>query len=247
MRAILLCLLLVALVSASPATPRWLGPGAAREPMEYEKFLQEHPGTVAGHVRYAEFLAVQGNLRAALVHWRSAQQLAPDDASIANSLGGIYLRMGRAPESAAQFGRAVRLEGDNAAYHFNLANVEFMLRHELTAAWKMEMPELLRHALSEFREASRLSPNDIEYARAYAETFYGVPDPDWTEAEAAWKHVLSLSPQGGDFIYLQLARVSLKRRDGAGARAFLGKIIDKRHDGLKRKLQARADQMVKAL
>jgi hypothetical protein len=80
-----------------------------------------------------------------------------------------------------------------------------MLRHDLTAAWQMDLRDVLRLALAEFREVSRLSPSDVEYARAYAETLYGVPNPDWWEAAAAWEHVLALSPKG-DFAYLQLAR-----------------------------------------
>jgi tetratricopeptide (TPR) repeat protein len=242
MRSVLLCLFCTALITAAPASDRALGGRDQREQILHEKFLQENPGSAAAHASYAEFLAEQGNLRAAIVHWRTAQLLAPGRAAIANSLGGAYLRMGKAAASAAEFSRAIGLESGNAAYHFNLANVEFMLRHDLTAAWKMELPAVLRLALAEFREASRLSPNDVEYARAYAETFYGVPDPDWSEAAAAWKHVLSLSPQG-DFAYLQLARVSLKRGDADGARQFLDKIIDARHDGLKRKLKAQADRL----
>jgi hypothetical protein len=102
--------------------------------------------------------------------------------------------MGRAAESAAQFSRAIELASGNAAYHFNLANVEFMLRHDLQAAWKVTLTEVLRRALVEFRTASDLSPYDVEYARAYAETFYGMPDPDWAQAALAWKRVLALSP-----------------------------------------------------
>src|ERR1051325_9589301 len=161
-----------------------------RAQVTHEKILQEHPADAPAHRAYAEFLAENGNLRAAIVHWREAQRLEPGNAATANSLGGAYLRMGRAAESAEQFSRAIELAGGNAAYHFNLANVEFMLRHELKAAWNVEMPEVLRRALAEFRTASELSPDDLEYARAYAETFYGLPDPDWAEAEAAWKRVL---------------------------------------------------------
>lgn len=117
--------------------------------------------------------------------------------------------MGRTALSAAQFQRAVASAGDVAACHYNLGNVEFVMRRDLAAAWQMETPMLLHKALAEYREASRLSPQNMEYARGYAETFYGTPDPDWSEAEAAWKHVLSLSPQA-DFANLQLARVSLK-------------------------------------
>ena len=242
MRTVLFFIVVSSLASAAPAGTRLFDSPEQRAQLVHEKFLQEHPSSIPAHLAYAEFLSDNGNLRAAMVHWRTAQQLEPGNAATANSLGGAYLRMGRAAEAADQFSRAIRLGGENAAYHFNLANVEFMLRHDLTAAWQIPMPDLLRHALAEFREASRLSPNDLEYARAYAETFYGVPDADWSEAAAAWKHVLSLSEQG-DFAYLQLARVSLKRGDATEARRFLDKIIDTRHDALKRKLGQEADRL----
>ncbi|MEO5719308.1 MAG: tetratricopeptide repeat protein [Chthoniobacterales bacterium] len=242
MRLVLLCFFCALLTTAAPANDRSLAAGEQRQQLQHEKFLQEHASSAAGHASYAEFLSEHNNLRAAIAHWHTAQQLDPGNAAIANALGGAYLRMGKAAASAAEFARAIGLDRNNAAYHFNLANVEFMLRHDLTAAWKMEMPEVLQRALADFREASRLSPNDIEYARAYAETFYGVPEANWAEAEAAWKHVLSLDPQS-DFVYLQLARVSLKRGDAEGARQFLNKIVDIRHDGLKRKLQAQADRL----
>ncbi|MBA3650004.1 MAG: tetratricopeptide repeat protein [Chthoniobacterales bacterium] len=242
MRLVLLFLFCALLTTAAPANDRPIAASEQREQLRHEKFLQEHPNSAAAHISYADFLSEHNNLRAAIAHWRTAQQLDPDNAAIANALGGAYLRMGKAAASAAEFARASGLDRNNAAYHFNLANVEFMLRHDLTAAWKMEMPGVLRRALKEFREASRLSPNDMEYARAYAETFYGIPDANWAEAEAAWKHVLSLSPQS-DFVYLHLARVSLKRGDAEGARQFLNKIVDVRHDGLKRKLQAQADRL----
>jgi Tfp pilus assembly protein PilF len=239
----LLFILLGALaVSMAQASERIAGTREQREQTGYEKFLQEHPDSADAHRAYAQFLFDNGNLRAAIVHWRTAQQIEPGNAATANSLGGAYLRMGRAAESAEQFRRAIRLERGNAAYHFNLANVEFMLRRELSVAWQIEISDLLRRALTEFREASRLSPNDAEYARAYAETFYAVPNADWSQAEAAWKHVLALSRQR-DFAYLQLARVSLKRGDAVQARLFLDRIINTRHDALKRKLREQADRL----
>ena len=238
-------LLLFIFIAAFAGRPAQADEGAfatarRRAQVTHEKFLQEHPTSAPAHLVYAEFLSDNGNLRAAIAHWHAAQRLEPGNAAIANSLGGAYLRMGHAADSAEQFSRAIELSSGNAAYHFNLANVEFMLRHDLTAAWNVEMPEVLRRALADFRTASQLSPNDVEYARAYAETFYAEPDPDWAEAEAAWKRVLALSSKG-DFAYLQLARISLKRGDASEARRCLAKLTDTRNEGLKRKLLAQAD------
>ncbi len=242
MRTALLFILLCALGTAARADDRPLDPAEQRTRAFHEKQLQQHPDSAAVHFAYAEFLSDHGQWHAAVSHLRLAQMIEPQNAAIANSLGGAYLRMGRAALSAEQFQRAVENASEVAAYHYNLANVEFLLRRDLTAAWQIETPVLLQKALVEYREASRLSPQNMEYARGYAETFYGLPDPDWTEAEAAWKHVLSLSPQG-DFAYLQLARVSLKLGHKEEARQFLDQIQDARHDGLKQKLRDQADKL----
>ena len=242
MRPVLLCLCCLLVITAAAAKDRLFRAHDQREQIGHEKILQECPASAAAHSRYAEFLSDHGSLRSAVAHWERAQQLAPGNAAIANSLGGAYLRMGNAAAAAAGFTRALDLHPGSAAYHFNLANVEFMLRHDLAMAWSMELPAVLRLSLAEFREASRLAPNDAEYARAYAETFYGMPDANWPEAEKAWKHVLSLSPQT-DFAYLQLARVSLKQGDAEAARQFLNKVVNTQHDRLKRKLRAQADQL----
>ncbi len=241
MRLGLLFLICGALASAWADEPL-LDANARREQASLEKELQRDPSSAAVHFSYAEFYSDHGQLRPAITHWRLAQLLEPTNAMIANSLGGAYLHMGHAAQSAEQFQRAINYAGAVAAYHYNLGNVEFLLRHDLTAAWQIDNDTLLHRALAEFRAASRLSPNDMEYARSYAETFYGVPNANWMEADAAWKHVLELSPQG-DFAYLQLARVSLKRGDKVQARQFLDQIRNPQHDGLKQKLRDQADKL----
>jgi hypothetical protein len=150
--------------------------------------------------------------------------------------------MGRIREAAEQFLFAVRSESDNPDYHFDLGNVEFVLRRDLSAAWKIDSAELLQRALFQFREASRLAPNDAEYARAYAETFYGMPNPDWKEAQVAWQHYLELSTNR-NFAYLQLARVSLKRHKKAEALSFLDKISDSLYSEVKEKLRKQAEAL----
>ena len=241
MRFGLLFFLGVALINARADEPV-LDAKAQREQASFEKELQRDPTSAAVHFSYAEFYSDHGQLRPAITHWRLAQLLDPTNAAIANSLGGAYLHLGRAALSAEQFQRAVNYAGAVAAYHYNLANVEFLLRHDLTAAWQVDDHTLLHRALIEYQAASRLSPNDMEYARSYAETFFGVPDADWVEADAAWKHVLELSAHG-DFAYLQLARVSLKRGDKTQARQFLDQIRNPRHDEVKQKLRAQADKL----
>jgi len=208
----------------------------------YYQLVRDNPQSVPAQNALAAFLWKNGKTEAAVEHLRIAQGLEPANAESANSLGGAYLGLGRVSDAAEQFLLAIHLEAANPLYHFNLANVEFVLRNDLTTAWKIDSAELLQRALFEFREASRLAPMDLEYARAYAETFYGMPNPDWKEAQVAWQHYLELSTNR-NFAYLQLARVSLKRHKKAEALSFLDKISDSSYSELKEKLRKQAEAL----
>lgn len=208
----------------------------------YYQLVRDNPQSVPAQNALATFLWKNGKAEAAVEHWRTAQRLEPKNAEAANSLGGAYLKMYHIPEAAAQFLLAVGSEGDNAAYHFDLANVEFLFRRDLTAAWKIDSVELLQRALFQYREASRLAPTNLEYARAYAETFYGMPNPDWEEAQIAWQHYLKVCTDR-NFAYLQLARVSLKRHKKAEALSFLDKVSGVLYSEVKEKLRKQAEAL----
>jgi tetratricopeptide (TPR) repeat protein len=208
----------------------------------YYQLVRDNPQSAPAQNALAAFLWKNGKAEAAVEHWRTAQRLEPENAEAANSLGGVYLRIGRVREAAEQFLLAVRSESSNPDYHFDLGNVEFILRRDLTAAWKIDSAELLRRALFQFREASRLAPTDPEFARAYAETFYGIPEPDWKETQVAWQHYLGLATNR-NFAYLQLARVSLKQKKKAEALSFLDKISDPAFSQLKEKLRKQAEAL----
>jgi len=205
----------------------------------YYQLVRDNSRSVPAQNALAAFLYKNGKAQAAIEHWRTAQRLEPENGEAANSLGGAYLRMGRVREAAEQFLFAVGSESNNPDYHFDLGNVEFVFRHDLTAAWKIDSAELLQRALFQFREASRLAPTDLEYARAYAETFYGMPNPDWKEAQVAWQHFLELSTNR-NFAYLQLARVSLKQRKKTEALSFLDRVSDSSYSEVKEKLRKQA-------
>ncbi len=228
--------------AAALANPNVTAKERLRVEQIYYQLVRDHPQSVPAQNALAAFLSKNGKLEAAIEHWRTAQRLQPENGEAANSLGGAYLRMGRVREAAEQFLLAVYSESDNPDYHLDLGNVEFIFRRDLTAAWKIDSAELLQRALFQFREASRLAPTDLEYARAYAETFYGMPNPDWKEAEVAWQHYLKLSTNR-NFAYLQLARVSLKRHKKAEALSFLDKISDSRYSEVKEKLRTQAEAL----
>src|SRR5947207_1306959 len=224
------------------ANPNVTGKERLRVEQIYYQLVRNNPQSVPAQNALAAFLWNNGKAEAAVEHWRTAQQLDPANAETANSLGEAYLGAGRVPDAAQQFLVAIYSEAANPLYHFNLGNVEFVLRHDLAAAWKIDSAEVLQRALFQFREASRLAPMNAEYARAYAETFYGMPNPDWKEAQVAWQHYLEL-PTNQNFGYLHLARVSLKQHKKAEALSFLDKISDPSYSEIKVKLRKQAEAL----
>ena len=228
--------------AAALANPNVTAKERLRVEQIYYQLVRDHPQSVPAQNALAAFLSKNGKVEAAVEHWRTVQRLQPDNGEAASSLGGAYLRMGRVREAARQFLLAVRFESDNPDYHFDLGNVEFVFRRDLTAAWKIDSAELLERALFQFREASRLAPTDREYARAYAETFYGMPNPDWSEAQVAWQHYLELSTDR-NFAYLHLARVSVKRHKKAEALSFLDKVSGSPYSEVKEKLRKQAEAL----
>jgi tetratricopeptide (TPR) repeat protein len=228
--------------AAALANPNVTAKERLRVEQIYYQLVRDHPQSVPAQNALAAFLSKNGKVEAAVEHWRTVQRLQPDNGEAANSLGGAYLRMGRVREAARQFLLAVRFESDNPDYHFDLGNVEFVFRRDLMAAWKIDSAELLERALFQFREASRLAPTDREYARAYAETFYGMPNPDWSEAQVAWQHYLELSTDR-NFAYLHLARVSVKRHKKAEALSFLDKVSGSSYSEVKGKLRKQAEAL----
>ena len=181
-----------------------------------------------------------------MAEWQAAQTLDPADAETARSLGSAWVREGNVRAAHAQFQRAVDARPEVALYHFDLANVLFLFRHSLLESpGRPNENAVLREALAHFHQAAELAPANLEYAEAYADTFYGLPEPDWTAALAAWQRVRALSGPATDFPDSHLARVSLRMGKPGQAETYLEQIHDPQFAPIKTKLLQQAAQMKK--
>ena len=206
----------------------------------YAGLSAKYPRDAAVRNAHAEFLWGRGEAERAVGLWEEAVALDPQNAVALDRLAGRWLAAGEVKKSAACYARAVESAPDNAAYRFAFANVTFLFRHELRSAAQPDEAAVLAHALADFAAASRLAPLNPEYARAYAETFYSVPQPDWSAAIAAWRHFAEISPQK-DFAHANLARVHMKLGQKDAARACLEKIQSAGFQRLKARLSERIE------
>lgn len=202
----------------------------------YSELEAKYPEHAAIKNAFAEFLWGKEKHEQAVEKWQAAEKLDPKNAAVLDHLGGAWLGRGEARKAADYFGRAAEADPVSAVHHFNAGNVIFVFRHELDLPEASAFEIATRH----FAEASRLAPENADYAQAYAEIFYTVPHPDWSAALAAWKRFRQASPNA-DFALANLARVHLKLGEKDEARACLAQIQSPTFGRLKSRLLERIE------
>jgi tetratricopeptide (TPR) repeat protein len=173
---------------------------------------------------YASFLWEHGQMDRAEALWREAAKVDPNGAETLAGLGAAALAGGEVRKAASCYTRASAAAPDDPRLHFDLANVLFLFRHQLLDASLPDADAVIGRALKHYSEACRLAPANVDFARGYAETFYGLPKPDWEAALLAWHHLLEISPKP-DFALANLATVHLRLGHKDTAREFVAKMM----------------------
>ena len=212
--------------------------GASKLERIYAGLSAKYPRDATVKNAHGEFLWSLGEPARAVEMWEAAAAIDPKNAVVLDHLASHWLALGEIRKSAGLYARAVSSAPGNAAYHFAYANVTFLFRHELLSDAQPNEEAVLRHSLANFAEASRLAPLNAEYARAYAETFYNLPNPDWKAALAAWQYFAGISPRT-DFAQANLARIHLKLGQLDAARTCLERIQGADFQNLKARLSER--------
>jgi len=187
----------------------------------------------------AEFFWDRDEQAKAKGDWLDAERLDPRNPVVLNHLGGCLLEEGAAQPSAEYFTRAVLASPKTAAYHFNLANVQFMFRKQLPTAAEPRPDEMLQSALGHYAEAAKLAPLSEEYLRGLAEAFLIQPTPDWQSALGAWERLERIAAHK-DFALANLARIHLKLGEKEKALECLAKIESPEFTKMKEKLSVEA-------
>ena len=217
--------------AASGSAEEWKAIGA-----DYAALVKKHPRDAAIRGARGEYFWRMNDRDGAVGEWLVAVKIEPKNAAVLNHLGEAHLAMGEPRESLAFFARASVVEPENALTHFSIANIACVFRHGLGKTEKECFDLALRH----FAEAHRLAPQNPEFARGYAETFYMVPKPDWPTALKVWQDCLNLMPEK-NFVLLNLARIHMKLGDADSARACLAQVTGPKSERQKSRLEARIE------
>ncbi len=204
----------------------------------YDQLVAENAASAAVLAARGDFRWECDEHRGAVEDWQAALLLEPTNAGALIGLGGAAVSAGEIAKAAALHRQAVTAQPQHALAHFALANVLYLFRHQLRDETHPDEQSVLQDALTHFAEAARLSPMNAEYARAFAETFYGLPAPDWPQARKAWEKVYDLSSVK-DFALVNLARVDLHLGHFDAARRCLDQVQGADYQRVKTRLEAR--------
>ena len=196
----------------------------------FEQFLNRYPNNGEAMNIYGSFLDEVGKGEAAMQWWERAADLSKDNPQLLNNLANYYGHNGRAEDAIRLYEEAIRIDPLEPVYHFNLGNMYYLFRKETHAIHGWDLDTTFRHSLHHFRIASELSPENMEYAISYAETYYGVKflskTFQWKDAESAWKKCLEVgkNPDYKDSIRVHLVRVNAYQGDSLEAFEWYNKL-----------------------
>lgn len=142
--------------------------------------LQKNPDDFEAHYNLAALLMGGGNVLEALAHFKEADRIRPNQATVNNALGAALLAEGRVNEAIAHFAAALKSRPDYFDAHYNLGNA---------LASKGDF----HGALEQFQAAVQLNPDDANaeanLGSALAET------GNLREARLHFERALRLNPK----------------------------------------------------
>jgi Tfp pilus assembly protein PilF/mono/diheme cytochrome c family protein len=154
--------------------------------------LEKNPEDFEAHYNLAALLMAGGNAAEAIAHFKKADSIRPNQATVENALGAALLAEGRMEEAVSYLTAALKIRPNYFDAHYNLGNA---------LAGKGDFLGALKH----FQSAVRLNPED---ANAEANLGSALAEMgDVREARLHFQRALQLNPNH------ELARENLQQLD----------------------------------
>jgi len=223
----------------------------------YETFLLKNPKHARARLAYGSFLNDIHEEPEALAQWEKARELDPNEPATWNNLANYYGHNGPIEKAFDYYSKAIALKPTEALYYENFATTVYLFRRDATNFFKIDEQQVFEKAMSLYRQAQALDPNNFLLASDIAQTYYGISGPKtgdpeadqkanqkWTnEALAAWRRAFALARddierQG---VMIHLARVQINAGMYDEARKNLGAVTNDMFATTKRNLTKKLD------
>ena len=177
----------------------------------YEDFLVKYPDSARGHLAFGTFLNDLGEEDAAAQEYEKSRHLDPANPAVWNNLANYYGEFSPVTNAFAYYAKAIELNPNERVYYENFATTVYLYRHDATNFFGITEPEVFDKALSLYRQAMQLAPNDLPLATEYAQSYYGIRPLRTNDALVAWTNALNLTHNEveREGVYVHLARIKL--------------------------------------
>ena len=186
----------------------------------YEAGLETYPGSARLHNYYGELLYdIFGEQAAALKHWNLSISYDAKLSGPYNNLGLHYFHNGLYEEGLRNLDTALKLEGDNPDYLFNLAQIYLVHFPQIQQLrkWK-DKEKVYKEAMKCSVKAAKLAPDDYEIVQDLAVNHFAAENfgvkPDWNAAAMAWQATRNLARTQDERFYTWLNEARVRIRDG---------------------------------
>lgn len=193
---------------------------------DYENFISSHPESELGLILYGKLLRRLGLNKKANNMFARVNKLNPNIAVVKQQIGNFLAEEGMFELALPYFLAAIELEPQTARYHYQLGELLYTYYEAYLSKEVYTRETLDEQMLGAFRRAAELDTQERTYRFRYAEAFYDVVKPNWSEARRQWETLLASaqSEREADIVRLQLARVYMFDGQPSQARALLEKV-----------------------
>jgi hypothetical protein len=205
----------------------------------YQSFLRNHPDSARGYLAYGTFLNDIGEEDNAKTQYENSRLLDPKNPAVWNQLAIYWGEWGGLTNAFADYTEAIRLNPTEPVYYQNFATTVYLYRKDAREYYHFNEQQVFDKALGLYREAMKLSPDNLVLATDYAESYYGIKPFRTNDALVAWTNCLSICQDENerDGILVHLARTKIAAGMFDEAQGLLDSITNAVFGDIKRRLE----------
>ena len=205
----------------------------------YQDYLLKYPNSARGHLAYGTFLNDLGEEDAGAGEYEKSKTLDPTNPAVWNNLANYYGEFSPVTNAFAYYARAIELNPNEPVYYQNFATTVYLFRHDATNFYNITEPQVFDKALSLYRQAMQLAPDDLALATDYAQSYYGIKPLRTNDALVAWTNALNITHNEveKEGVYIHLARIKLGIGRFDDARADLNVITNSALADMRKRLE----------
>ena len=205
---------------------------------EYESLLSKNPDNVPVLVTFGLFLAEIGQREDSLKLLLKADSLEPEHPQVKNQLGNFMTEEASYAMALPYYLDAIGLAPKEPLYYYQLGNLLYYFKDEFVEDEVFSADHLHKQMFDAFKQAAKLSPDNMAYQYRFAECYYDIPGADMNEALEEWKRIESMTPDPTDkqLVRLHQANVQLMLGNAEVVPMILESVTDENLQENKNKL-----------